>query len=443
MQTRSKQTPRKIFAGVLLFLGIGFFMVRADCAKAALADHVVINEVFIDSISGTGGTDDDWVELFNPTSQAVDLSGWSIQKTSASGGTLYNQALSGSVPANGYFLIVRNGSSTAQALKDSADLLASDSFSLANNNSIYLVGNSSSIQNATDTDIIDFVGYGTALNFEGSAAAPAIPETKSISRVPDGEDTNQNSADFAVLSVPTPKNSSGSDNSHNNNGVGGTVSLTITTADVPVSNPGAVSADISFQVNSPGRSFVNYGLGNLYGSSTAPLAVLANATATVTLAGLKCDTTYHYSVYAENAGATENDKTADATFKTLPCGLAVNVLNMTRTKAKADDNFLDGWEWEFNITVWDMNEKNLKMKFDRWGGAGVLDAAANMRFSADNGSTWIDIAGNNEYPAAGADISNIDASADAGRQVKIIVRMKVPQGTKAGYYNSNYGILTQ
>jgi hypothetical protein len=116
---------------------------------------------------------------------------------------------------------------------------------------------------------------------------------------------------------------------------------------------------------------------------------------------------------------------------------------MTKTSAKADDQYGDGWQWEFNITIWDMLETSLKMKFDQWTGAGSLAAGNNMQYSVDEGENWVSIEDDGVYPEVGADIENIDMSTTDGRQVKILVRMKVPFGTSAGYYDSSYGILTE
>ena len=58
--------------------------------------------------------------------------------------------------------------------------------------------------------LIDSGGWGTATNalVEGSPA-PAPPATaapgSSIVRIPDGHDTNVNSADFAVTATATPR----------------------------------------------------------------------------------------------------------------------------------------------------------------------------------------------------------------------------------------------
>jgi hypothetical protein len=445
MKSRRKfKMPNGSTIGVFLLLGIGLCFLKINIAQAALANHVVINEVQIDSTSGSGGTNDDWVELYNPTSQDVALDGWSIQKTTATGGSLVKQALSGTIPANGFFLIVRNNASTTPALKNQADMLASDSFSLADNNVIYLVNVDNKITTSTDPSIVDFVGFGNTNIHEGAAAAPAIPGGKSIGRVPDGEDTDQNSVDFILQDTPTPQNSGKTNGSGDNSGVNGTVALTITPDQNPAQNIGVNGAQIVFQVNTVGQALVNYGLSNTYGSSTAAITVSANTNALINLSGLQCGTTYHYSIHAANVGATDSDQTPDATFATLPCtGIVLNSLAITKSTAKADDDYSDGWQWQFNITVWNMGETSLKMKFDGWSGAGTLDAANNMQFSVDNGADWFSIASNGAYAATGANIGSIDNSTDTGRQVKILVRMKVPTGTLAGIYNSSYGILTE
>jgi hypothetical protein len=444
---RKNKMPNGVTIGIFLFLGIGLCLFRPNVVQAGLADHVVINEIQVSSGSGDGQYDD-WVELYNATTADIILDGWSIQKTNAIGGGLYRKALSGTIPAGGYFLIVRNHASTAPALRSAADVLAAaTSFSLVDNSVIYLVNNNIDISTSSDPSIVDFVGFGNTNIHEGTAAASAvlgIPSGKSIARVPSGEDTDQNSVDFLVQDTPTPQNSGKQSGGNGDNGVGGTVLPTITPDVNPVQNIGVNGAQIVFQVNTSGQALVNYGLNSTYGSSTAAMAVLANTKATINLAGLKCDATYHYSIHAVNVGATESDQTADATFTTLPCsGIDLNSLTMSKTTAKADDNYTDGWQWQFNITVWNMAETRLKMKFDSWSGASTLNTANNIQFSIDNGLTWLDITANGAYPTIGADISGVDNGTDAGRQVKIFVRMKVPTGTLAGTYNSSYGILTE
>ncbi len=431
--------PLYLNAGIFLILGVFLCLTSVDNVQAGLADHVVINEVHLDSIDGAGGYNDDWVELYNPTGDDVILDGWSIQKhAEASSSSIYKTELNGFIPAGGYFLIVKNDADAS--LIDMADILSSN-LALADNNTIYLVNNNISIEDFNDENVIDYVGMGDAEIFEGLASAPNPADTKSIARVSDGEDTDDNFDDFEEIANPTPQNSGievGDD--HN---LEGTVLLTITPNAETVQNIDPTNADIVFELNANGNALINYGLDDTYGEATDLEAVVLNTETVISLTGLVCGTTYHYSIYAENESGTANDATADATFTTLPCGIVVDSLVMTKSSAKANNEYVDGWEWEFNITVWDMNETSLKMKFDTWAGVGALDSGANMQFSVD-GNNWIDILASDVYPSVGADISGIDNDlGSAGRQVQINVRMKLPVGTQAGNYNSSYGILTE
>jgi hypothetical protein len=434
--------PEFLFMGIFLLAAIGFGNFIPGPARADVANHIVINEVSIDSVSGTGGTEDDWVELYNPTDEVVDVSGWSVQKTAGSGGSLVKVILSGAIQARGYLLIVRNGVATNQELISSADFLASNSFSLSSGNTVYLLNNNDDLDSLSDPNIVDMVGFGQTYFYEGSAF-PSIPEGKSIARVPDGEDTNKNSIDFQVQNESTPTSAKDSAAGNNENGLGGTVLLTATLDAAPIRNIASNGAQVVFSINTVGNAQVKYGPTSSYGSATNLESVAANVSKTVSLSGLSCDTTYHYAVYAENSAGTENDQSVDGIFTTLPCGIRLDSLEMTRSSAKANDQYGNGWEWEFNITVWSMTEDSLKVKFDRWSGVNSLDAASNMQYSVDDGATWTSIDTNGSYPSTGVDISDVDESLEIGRQVRIIVRMKVPLGTFAGYYSSSYGILTE
>jgi hypothetical protein len=211
----------------------------------------------------------------------------------------------------------------------------------------------------------------------------------------------------------------------------------------PVQNVTPTGADIIFQLNAQGTALINYGLTAGYGSSTVPEAVTENENKTIIISGLSCNQTYHYSIYAENTAVTETDATADAIFTTLPCGITLDSLTMTKQSAKANNLYADGWQWTFDLTIWNLAETSLKMKFDPWGGAGSLAAGGNMQFSVNNGASWLNITDNNAYPTSGADLSGIDNNTMAGRQISVLVRMKVPTGTPAGAYTSSYGILTE
>lgn len=63
------------------------------------ADHLVINEMV------AMGTSGDWVELYNPTEEAIDLSTWEITDDEANNALAWRLPEDISIDAGGYFLI--------------------------------------------------------------------------------------------------------------------------------------------------------------------------------------------------------------------------------------------------------------------------------------------------------------------------------------------------
>jgi beta-lactamase superfamily II metal-dependent hydrolase len=109
------------------------------------ATGVVINEI---AWSGSATSpNDEWIELYNPTAQAVSLAGWKI--VDDDGAQVYN--LSGSIPAGGYYLIERAQTATSVA----ADLIIS-TLSLAN------TGDKLQLQNSTGQAVDTVNGVGGA-----------------------------------------------------------------------------------------------------------------------------------------------------------------------------------------------------------------------------------------------------------------------------------------
>jgi beta-lactamase superfamily II metal-dependent hydrolase len=109
------------------------------------ATKVVINEV---AWSGSAAnTADEWIELYNPTTAAVSLSGWKI--VDDDGAQVYN--LSGSIPAGGYYLIERAQTATSVT----ADIIIS-TLSLAN------TGDKLALQDSTGATVDVVNGSGGA-----------------------------------------------------------------------------------------------------------------------------------------------------------------------------------------------------------------------------------------------------------------------------------------
>ena len=178
---------------------------------AAASPDVVISQIY-----GAGGNSgalaaNDYVELFNrgPESTAVD--GWSIQYASAAGTSWTNKVdLSGSIPSGGHYLIALSGGTTGTPLPTpdaTGGILMS-----ATNGKVALVTSTTPLT-ACGTDcsalpqVRDFAGYGTADDFEGAGAIPALDAQNAGFRDDGGcQDTDDNAADFA-RAAPAPRNS--------------------------------------------------------------------------------------------------------------------------------------------------------------------------------------------------------------------------------------------
>jgi hypothetical protein len=127
----------------------------------------------------------------------VVLTGWSLKFRAANnnnGGADTDLAtLSGSIPAGGYQLYA---GSAYPGTKD-GDLLSA----LAG------LGGAVGLRDASNA-LVDSVAYAnlTVANpFTETAPAPNPPAGESIARKPNGSDTGNNSTDFQVVTLPTPR----------------------------------------------------------------------------------------------------------------------------------------------------------------------------------------------------------------------------------------------
>jgi hypothetical protein len=158
---------------------------------------VKVNEL---STGTTGSAADEFVELVNAGTAAVDVGGWKVVYRSAAGTsdtTLATIPTGTTIAAGGFYLL--GGGGYAGATTPDQSFAAG----LAG------TGGAVGVRDSSGT-LVDGVGWGTATNaiVEGTAAA-APPSTavpgSSIVRLPDGHDTDANAADFTVSSTPTPR----------------------------------------------------------------------------------------------------------------------------------------------------------------------------------------------------------------------------------------------
>ncbi|MDK8351961.1 lamin tail domain-containing protein, partial [Gleimia europaea] len=210
----------KRFAGGIAVAAAGALILTPLTPVPSLAtpagDNVVINEVYTRGDSADG-TLRDFVELYNPTTEAISLDGMSLQYFSKKNITAVKASVSplqGTIAAKGYFLVAGNSADKngQHEAFQKYDPDAQGNFSLAGNDgSIVLTKGTEALTVAGDTsadaNVIDAFGWGTTKVFESAANANKSKGDKSFQRA-NGADTNDNTSDFSV-STATPQNSKG------------------------------------------------------------------------------------------------------------------------------------------------------------------------------------------------------------------------------------------
>ncbi|MFC5679565.1 ExeM/NucH family extracellular endonuclease [Aeromicrobium endophyticum] len=182
---------------------------------SAAAGGVVINEVYLNGGSSGASYTNKFVELYNPSTDPVDLSGWSVQYKAATSTTITatNIAELGDRTIQpGGTLLVKGASNGAGGQPLPAfDVESTINPSGSAGGVVALARSTSALDSASptamlaDTDLVDLVGYGTGDTFEKTAEpAGGYGLTASLARAAGGIDTDDNAADFAPLSPPTP-----------------------------------------------------------------------------------------------------------------------------------------------------------------------------------------------------------------------------------------------
>lgn len=193
-------------------LAAAALLLGAPAAQGA-SSGVVLSQVFAGGGNTGAAFANDFVELFNRGSAAVDLSGWTVQYAPAASTTWLTTALSGTIQPGRYYLV-----QLASAGPVGAALPAPDASGTANlavsGGKVALVHDGSALAcGATAgscsavSSVEDLLGYGPATDYEGSGPAPVLSSTTAALRAGGGcTDTGSSSADFST-DVPAPRNS--------------------------------------------------------------------------------------------------------------------------------------------------------------------------------------------------------------------------------------------
>jgi lamin tail-like protein len=197
----------------VLALAVAGVLLAAPFAHGATST-VVVSQVF----AGGGNTGapftNDFVELLNRGSAPVDVSTWTVQYASSASTSWQSTALAGSIQPGRYYLVQLGSTAAVGAPLPTPDATGTTNLAAAGGK-VALVRDGTALSCgaaagscAGDALIEDFVGYGSAADFEGSGPAPALSATTAAVRSGSGcADTNSNATDFAAA-PPTPRNAS-------------------------------------------------------------------------------------------------------------------------------------------------------------------------------------------------------------------------------------------
>ncbi|MFF2832187.1 ExeM/NucH family extracellular endonuclease [Cellulosimicrobium cellulans] len=207
---------RRVVAGTLTVALAAPLSVAAATAASAAPDGsgLVINEAYLSGGSANAPYTHKFVELYNPTQAAIDLSGMSLQYRSATGTGAFTGVtpLTGTVAPGGYFLVQGGSNGSTGAALPTPDATGGLNPS-GTTGTLALVRSTSAVtlpagNAAGAANVVDLVGYGTSNTFE-TAVSPAPSANNvpaSINRT-GFADTDDNSKDFSLSSTVTPQNS--------------------------------------------------------------------------------------------------------------------------------------------------------------------------------------------------------------------------------------------
>jgi hypothetical protein len=197
--------------GLLLALLAALLLFPA--AAGAGASDVVVSQIYGGGGNAGATFRNDYVELFNAGSGAVDLSGWTVQYATAAGTSWQPTALSGTIAPGRYYLVQLASNADVGAPLPAADATGTSNLG-GTSGKIALVRGAAALtcgasagSCSADPLVADLVGYGSASDFEGAGSAAVLSNTSAALRANGGcTDTGDNSTDFAAAD-PAPRNS--------------------------------------------------------------------------------------------------------------------------------------------------------------------------------------------------------------------------------------------
>lgn len=173
-------------------------------SAASATTHVVISEIQA-GIAGDAAAE--FIELYNPTEQPVNLSGWELRKRTSAGtesNLIDDSAFTGTIPAKGYFLIA-SPSYAGSVAPDLVYSATSATIAYTNNTIVLYDGDHAS---AAIVDEVAYTGISAGESIERKAysSGTCVSAQGSGEYLGNGCDTDA-AADFEARIVPKPQNS--------------------------------------------------------------------------------------------------------------------------------------------------------------------------------------------------------------------------------------------
>jgi hypothetical protein len=173
-------------------------------AAGCSAPDVVVSQIFGGGNNTGASYENDFVEIFNRSDVAVDLTGWSVQFAASSGNVWGVTPLAGLLQPGQHYLVREAGGTINGLPLPTPDASGTLNLSAASGK-VALVSSVTNLTSfcATEASVVDFVPFGSA---SCTPAAPGGSNATAIIRNGGGcFDTGSNTADFAI-GAPTPRN---------------------------------------------------------------------------------------------------------------------------------------------------------------------------------------------------------------------------------------------
>src|SRR4030095_473046 len=173
-QSAPASAPRRIrLMAISVFListfAIATYYVISPPAARGLSSGIVISQVYGGGGNAGATLKNDFIELFNRGTSPVNVGGWPVQYAAAAGATWQVTALTGTIPAGGYYLVQEaQGTGGTVNLPTPNGTVAIQMSAPAGK--VALVNNGVALSGGcpSPASVVDFVGFGTTANcFEG------------------------------------------------------------------------------------------------------------------------------------------------------------------------------------------------------------------------------------------------------------------------------------